>query len=404
MTTEYLQLNQSAKYNKAVSAFHKGDYEQAATLIGESLLEEQSSERWNDWAAAKFLSGRAADAEGGFLRALELDPENLQAVANLGALLAGQERYSEAIPLLEFAFSRSTADQKEATAKLLEACRQGAVCKTVDGTRELGKFCESFTKGLSLQTVSLDRLLFRMMTIEADMRAFARQCSAAVEEIRRSVVAPQTSKKLIPTVSLAEICPELPPIELHAPMGVDGNVSLYELVIISLLVKARSPRGVFEIGTFDGRTALNLSANLPDDGRVFTLDLPREEMQKTNLPLGDGDKLYIDKERSGARFAGTLWAQRITQLYGDSATFDFSPYQGKIDFVFIDGSHAYKYVLNDSRKALGLLRDGKGTILWHDYPGWRGVADALHELFLKDSSFRNLRNIEGTAFAFLQIE
>ena len=43
-----------------------------------------------------------------------------------------------------------------------------------------------------------------------------------------------------------------------------------------------------------------------------------------------------------------------------------------MDFIFVDGSHSYDYVLNDSRKALSLLRGGKGIILWHDYPGWTG--------------------------------
>ena len=34
--------------------------------------------------------------------------------------------------------------------------------------------------------------------------------------------------------------------------------------------------------------------------------------------------------------------------------------------AFIDGDHSSEYALNDTRKALSVLRPG-GTILWHDY-------------------------------------
>jgi len=45
------------------------------------------------------------------------------------------------------------------------------------------------------------------------------------------------------------------------------------------------------------------------------------------------------EETSGTRYRGTVWEHKIQQLYGDSAAFDYTPYQGKIDFVFVDGSH-----------------------------------------------------------------
>ena len=402
-TIQTAQSNQSDKYHQAVSYFKKGDYDRAGLLLAECLLEGQTSERWNDWATAKFLSGRAAEAEGGYRRALEMDPENSQAIANLGALLAGQKRYSEAIPLLEFSVTRGGVDPKGATGQLLEACKEAVAGRAGDKAGELVSLCQSLTKGLSLQTVSVDRVLFRQMNFEADMRQYANRCLTAVEEMRAHMMGPKGTPKLIPTVPITDICPELPAVEVHAPIVLDGNVSLYELVVISSLVRASRARDVFEFGTFDGRTTLNMAANLSGEGRVFTLDLPRTEMKKTSLALVNGEQLYIDKECSGARFAGTKLESRITQLYGDSAKFDYSPFDGQIDFVFVDASHSYPYVLNDSRKALSLLRKGKGTILWHDYPGWPGVANALHELFLKDSAFRNLRNIENTSFGCLQV-
>jgi len=173
----------SEKYERAVSLFQDGNYEQAAQWLGESLLEESTSERWNDWATAKFLGGHPAEAEGGYRRALELEPGNVQAITNLGALLAGQERFSEAIPLLELSLSRGQSQDAEKTAQLLKACKEG-MARAEQDRREIRRFCENFTKGLSLQTVSLDRVLFRLMTVEHQVQEFARRCEAIVEEVK----------------------------------------------------------------------------------------------------------------------------------------------------------------------------------------------------------------------------
>ena len=147
-----------------------------------------------------------------------------------------------------------------------------------------------------------------------------------------------------------------------------------------------------------------MAANTADDAVIYTLDLPREQMDSTAFPLNPADLGVIEKERSGTRFLGTEWEHKIHQLYGDSAAFDYTPYLGKIDFVFVDGSHTYDYVLNDSRKAMTLLRNGKGTILWHDYPTTPSVRRAINHLQASDPSFANIRHIESTKFAYLICE
>jgi predicted O-methyltransferase YrrM len=189
--------------------------------------------------------------------------------------------------------------------------------------------------------------------------------------------------------------------------GVDGNVSALELEILSRLVQRTDPHVLFEIGTFDGRTTLNLAAHSREDARVYTLDLPRSGLEAAGLPLATHDRKYVDKAESGVRFHGTDVAHKIVQLYGDSATFDYGPYLGKADFVFVDGSHAYHYVLHDSWAALRMVRRG-GVIVWHDYvPSghqcWPGLVRALEELHAKKRAFRGLRHIAGTALAILPI-
>jgi hypothetical protein len=149
-----------------------------------------------------------------------------------------------------------------------------------------------------------------------------------------------------------------------------------------------------------------MASNCSHEAKVYTLDLPKDKLYSTKLPIvpGDkGDKMFIDKEISGSRYLGKDCERKIIQLYGDSATFDFSPFFNMMDFIFIDGSHSYEYVLNDSKQALKLLRNGKGVILWHDYDLWGGVTKALDKLYLEDRKFKGLKHIEGTSMVCLSL-
>jgi tetratricopeptide (TPR) repeat protein len=170
MEPQTISPRPSEKYNKAVHLFQEGDYDSAALLLAEALLEGQTSERWNDWATAKFLAGHPTEAEGGYRRALDVDPQNAQAVANLGALLAGQQRYAEAVPLLEFSLAYADQGQKDATEKLLGACKAGMIRPAEGNGGEAANLWSTIVRGLSLQTVSLDRVLFRLTNLEADLR------------------------------------------------------------------------------------------------------------------------------------------------------------------------------------------------------------------------------------------
>lgn len=204
----------------------------------------------------------------------------------------------------------------------------------------------------------------------------------------------------IPAVGLAEIVDHDLPVKMLCPDMAGGNVTLHELLAINHLVNKHQPRRMFEIGTFNGRTALNMAANAPAGAEVVTLDLPRAGLDSAALRLEDGDVPFVDKPASGTCFAATCYAGQIRQVYGDSATFDISPYAGKMDLVFVDGSHSYEYVKADSQTALRLLKSSGGVILWHDYGSscWPGVAKALGELLDAPEGKRlSLRHIAGTS-------
>jgi Tfp pilus assembly protein PilF len=90
------------------------------------LSREETSERWNDWAAAAFVSGAAIEAEHGFRRALELAPDDRQAAENLGLLLMEQQRFAEALPFLVRAADVGDVTGNSSILSLLEECRRQA--------------------------------------------------------------------------------------------------------------------------------------------------------------------------------------------------------------------------------------------------------------------------------------
>jgi len=79
-------------------------------------------------------------------------------------------------------------------------------------------------------------------------------------------------------------------------------------------------------------------------------------------------------------FKDSPYAGSITQHFGDSATFDYGPFEGKMDLVFVDGAHTYDHVKADSHSALSLVGPG-GVVVWDDCHLYHpGVSRALLEL------------------------
>jgi len=178
----------------------------------------------------------------------------------------------------------------------------------------------------------------------------------------------------------------------------NGNVRLSELGLLAQAAAACTAGSeIIEIGTFDGRTTMNLSTNAPRGSPVFTLDLPPD--RPTQFTLAPGERMFVDKTLPGERFRNSRppWSgntANIVQLLGDSATFDWSQHFGKAGLVFVDGSHAKDYVRKDSETALRLVTKG-GIVIWHDYGVWEGVTQALEEL---DAAQKlGLRHVRGTS-------
>jgi hypothetical protein len=143
--------------------------------------------------------------------------------------------------------------------------------------------------------------------------------------------------------------------KIEAPYGTvnetTGKANQAELFIVNVLARHRKARNIFEFGTFTGRSTYYFTHATPET-RVTTLDLP----PGPGRTIPDVGLYFINSDRE----------DRITQLLTDSRKFDPTPYEKKMDFIFVDGDHSYEGVKNDTEKAFKMLAPG-GAILWHDY-------------------------------------
>jgi hypothetical protein len=181
----------------------------------------------------------------------------------------------------------------------------------------------------------------------------------------------------LPHVPLQELFPGIEscgPIVLPRPQGrvVGFSLDLLELVHVLSAARFTGARSILEVGTFDGFTALNIAANVDTEGKVHTVDLPKEAR-------GNNPSNPYAPYRVGSQFQSAPEAANIEQFWANSTTADWQVFGGPFDMILVDGSHEYRDVKADSENAFKHVKRG-GTIFWHDYGHFRGVSKAVDEL------------------------
>jgi len=111
-------------HQQAIGLYREGRMKEALEKLQVVLKAEENSERWNDWAAVQHALGSAQNAEAGFRKALDLDKNNQEAAANLGCVLVGLGRHSEAAPFLHVALNTTNDAQRAAVQKLMAQSAQ----------------------------------------------------------------------------------------------------------------------------------------------------------------------------------------------------------------------------------------------------------------------------------------
>jgi predicted O-methyltransferase YrrM len=191
----------------------------------------------------------------------------------------------------------------------------------------------------------------------------------------------------IPPVSFEEFFDGLEPrAVLYDFVPRDGNLDVKELLFVCNCVSVFAPRVVFEIGTFDGNTTLQIAANAPSSTSIYTLDLPDDVNGSEVAKIDPYDAAYIDgKATLKRRYLDTPYEDRVVQKFGNSLEVDFAAVLdgNKADLVLIDAGHSYECVRSDTENALRVLNPG-GIVIWDDYTAnWPGVYTYLNELSRK---------------------
>lgn len=162
--------------------------------------------------------------------------------------------------------------------------------------------------------------------------------------------------------------------------------------IFQYIYKAHQSKRHLEFGTWEGwGTALCLETCC--EANVWTINLSDGEdrpdgtwaygqrvVENKNAPqdivtqcFGEDELGSINYHRTDARgYVGHVYREkgfdsRVCQIYCDSRDWENSNFpQDFFDSVLIDGGHQPDVVINDTRKALQVLRPG-GLIMWHDF-------------------------------------
>jgi hypothetical protein len=197
----------------------------------------------------------------------------------------------------------------------------------------------------------------------------------------------------IPTVDPEQLFPGL----FHQNVSVldlgsrPSGTTFLETYIMVSLIKLLCARMIFEFGTSEGRTTLQFALNSPEDAKIFTLDLPGDDFP-TRFGRACPNEASFRQLTVGGLFKEYAECGKIKQLLADSVTVDIEPFRAKMDFIFIDGDHAWSYVKADSENAFSML-SSRGVIVWHDYGSrWPDVARYLRDL----SSQKKFYHLAGT--------
>jgi hypothetical protein len=169
-----------------------------------------------------------------------------------------------------------------------------------------------------------------------------------------------------------------------------------DYLVIHCLIKKYNPKTLIEIGTSSGlgtkvicramgikKYWWNKKKNI---NKVYSIDVP---------PGSDPNIIYPGKEDGHPIRAGRKCFFSYTQLFGNSNTFDFSPFY-PIEAWFIDGKHNYEYAKKDTIQA---LKSDPKLIMWHDLQ-IPEVEQAVVEVMDSLQDKYELYRVEGSRIAF----
>ncbi len=161
------------------------------------------------------------------------------------------------------------------------------------------------------------------------------------------------------------LAPGLPLVEMDQLIGsgtiklgpmtyLDGGSLPTDLMLLAGLAEGIDNCAYFEIGTWRGESVATIASRASS---CFSLCLSEKEM----LELG----MHAGTIAAHMQFSKGL--TNVTQLRGDSRSFDFKKLNRKFDLIFIDGDHHYEFIKSDTENVFRYLVHDKSMVVWHDY-------------------------------------
>jgi len=134
----------------------------------------------------------------------------------------------------------------------------------------------------------------------------------------------------------------------------DGGSLPTDIMLLAGLAESIDQCDYFEIGTWRGESVAAISGRARS---CHTLCLTDDQMRAMGM--------HENTIRSHMMFSGNL--ENVTQLRGDSRSFDFASIGKKFDLIFIDGDHHYDFIRSDTRNVFKHLVHENSIVVWHDY-------------------------------------
>ena len=157
----------------------------------------------------------------------------------------------------------------------------------------------------------------------------------------------------LPTIDLLYLFPHFR--ETVAPYSyLEGTSLPTDQALLKSLARRYEKCSYLEIGTWRGESIANVAQVAQ---RCVSVSLSDREMRQ----------MKISEDFIRAHYVFCRDYDNIEYIKCNSRKYDFMPYKGAIDLVFVDGDHNYKGVLADTRTAFSLLKNDESVIVWHDY-------------------------------------
>ncbi|HLK58310.1 MAG TPA: class I SAM-dependent methyltransferase [Chthonomonadaceae bacterium] len=171
-------------------------------------------------------------------------------------------------------------------------------------------------------------------------------------------------------------------ITLQSSGWFDGATAPLERLMMVQLLRAFQPRIIAEIGTYRGTTTRLLLDNCHPEARIYTMDLPLG--QEAEALTAATDERLIVHRKVGIDYLTHPRRSQVEQIYGDSFAPDtWAKVPTGIEYAFIDASHSYEAVKNDTEWIFQKMKPN-AIVLWHDYSegetAERGVGKYIREL------------------------